>query len=185
MHTMVMQLYGPISPKRIWYAPQHPRASPSKHLWLHRDSRSQRVSTTKKQTLIAAHKGRQCSRLTMRAPTAARQRIQCICWVSSASILQYRIRRNINSSAAHSFTKAVAKSHSVQRARQRGGPQTHTTETVPKYYSSTTLYYKVLLQYFSVLQSTTPVLLCTTKYYSSTNLYYKVVLRYYFVLLQY
>ena len=33
-----------------------------------------------------------------------------------------------------------------------------------KYYSSTTLYYKVLLQYYSVLQSTTPVLLCTTKY---------------------
>ena len=42
-----------------------------------------------------------------------------------------------------------------------------------KYYSSTTLYYKVLLrttkvllQYYSVLQSTTPVLLCTTKKYS-------------------
>ena len=43
-----------------------------------------------------------------------------------------------------------------------------------KYYSSTTLYYKVLLQYYSALQSTTPVLLCTTKYYSSTTLYYKV-----------
>ena len=39
-----------------------------------------------------------------------------------------------------------------------------------KYYSSTTLYYKVLLQHHSVLQSTTPVLLCTTKYYSSTTL---------------
>ena len=35
--------------------------------------------------------------------------------------------------------------------------------------------YKVLLQYYSVLQSTTPVLLCTTKYYSSTTLYYKVL----------
>ena len=45
-----------------------------------------------------------------------------------------------------------------------------------KYYSSTTLHYKVQLQYYSVLQSTTPlllqyysttpVLLCTTKYYS-------------------
>ena len=32
-----------------------------------------------------------------------------------------------------------------------------------KYYSSTTLYYKVLLQYYS---------LCTTKYYSNTTLYY-------------
>ena len=76
-----------------------------------------------------------------------------------------------------------------------------------KYYSNTTLYYKVLLQYYyytpvlvlqsttpvllcttkyySVLQSTTPVLPCTTKYYSSTNLYYKVLLQYYKVLLQY
>ena len=34
------------------------------------------------------------------------------------------------------------------------------------YRKSTTLYYKVLIQYYSVLQSTTPVLLCTTKYYS-------------------
>ena len=56
----------------------------------------------------------------------------------------------------------------------------------------TTLYYKVLLQYYSVLQvllqycsvlkSTTPVLLCTTKYYSSTTRYYKVLLQYYSVL---
>ena len=47
---------------------------------------------------------------------------------------------------------------------------------------STTLYYRVLLQYYSVLQSTTPVLLCTTKYYSSTTLYYKVLVHYYSVL---
>ena len=33
-----------------------------------------------------------------------------------------------------------------------------------------------------VLQSTTPVLVCTTKYYSSTTLYYKVLLQYYSVL---
>ena len=46
-----------------------------------------------------------------------------------------------------------------------------------KCYSSTTLYYKVLLQYYSVLQSTTPVLLCTTKCYSSTTLYYTVLQR--------
>ena len=55
-----------------------------------------------------------------------------------------------------------------------------------KYYSSTTPYYKVLLQYYKVL-------LCTAKYYSSTTpyykrttpvqsttLYYKVLLQYYF-----
>ncbi len=36
-------------------------------------------------------------------------------------------------------------------------------------YSSTTLYYKVLPQYYSVLQSITQVLVCTTKYYSSTT----------------
>ena len=44
------------------------------------------------------------------------------------------------------------------------------------------LHYKVLLQYYSVLQSTYPVLLCTTKYYPSTTLYYKVLLQYYSVL---
>ena len=57
-----------------------------------------------------------------------------------------------------------------------------------KYYSNTTLYYKVLLQYYSVLQSTTPILLRTTNttlYYSSTTLYYKVLLKTYSVLLQY
>ena len=47
----------------------------------------------------------------------------------------------------------------------------------------TTLYYKVLLQYYSVLlQSTTPVLLCTITYYSSTTLYYKELRQYYNVL---
>ena len=50
------------------------------------------------------------------------------------------------------------------------------------------LYYKVLLRttkYYSVLQSITPVLPCTTKYYSNTTLYYKVLLQYYKVLLKY
>ena len=37
----------------------------------------------------------------------------------------------------------------------------------------------MLLQYYPVLQSTTPVLLCTTKNYSSTTLYYKVLCQYY------
>ena len=52
-------------------------------------------------------------------------------------------------------------------------------KVVLEYYSSTSLYYKVLLHYYPVLHSTTPVLLCTTKYYSSTTLYYKVLLQYY------
>ena len=47
---------------------------------------------------------------------------------------------------------------------------------------TTKYYYIVLLQYFSVLQSTTPVLLRTTKYYASTTLYYKVLLQYYSVI---
>ena len=47
-------------------------------------------------------------------------------------------------------------------------------QSFEKCYPSTILYYKVLLQkvllqYYSVLQSTTPVLLRTTKYYSSTT----------------
>ena len=40
-------------------------------------------------------------------------------------------------------------------------------------------------KYYSVLQSTTPVLLRTTKYYSSTTSYYKVLLQYYSVLQTY
>ena len=57
-----------------------------------------------------------------------------------------------------------------------------------KYYSSTTLYYKVVLEYYSSTSlyykvcSTTPLLPCTTQYYSSTTLYYKVLLQYYSVL---
>ena len=53
-----------------------------------------------------------------------------------------------------------------------------------KYYSSTTLYCKVLLQYYSVVLCTTMnySVLCTTKFYSRTTLYYKVLLQYYKVL---
>ena len=57
-----------------------------------------------------------------------------------------------------------------------------------KCYSSTSLYYKVLLQYYSVLQRTTPVVLCTTKYYSvlqSTTPVLLCTTQYYNVLLQY
>ena len=53
-----------------------------------------------------------------------------------------------------------------------------------KYYSSTTKYYSVLQSTSPVLlrttkyySSTTPILLCTTKYYSSTTLYYRALLR--------
>ena len=49
---------------------------------------------------------------------------------------------------------------------------------ITKYYSSTTLFYKVLLQYYSVLHNTTPVLLCTTQYYNVLLQYYSV-LKYY------
>ena len=52
-----------------------------------------------------------------------------------------------------------------------------------QYYSVLLQYYKVLLQYFSVLHSTTPYY--KAKCYSSTSLYYKVLLQYYSVLLQY
>ena len=42
-----------------------------------------------------------------------------------------------------------------------------------------------LLQYYSVLQSTTPELRCTTRYYSSTTTYYSSTTLYYKVLLHY
>ena len=41
------------------------------------------------------------------------------------------------------------------------------------------MYYKVPLQYYCVLQSSTPVLLCATKYYSSTALYCSSTTLYY------
>ena len=53
-----------------------------------------------------------------------------------------------------------------------------------KYYSSTSLDYKVL-PYYSVLQNTTPVLLCTTKHYSvqqSSTTYYNILLQFYSIL---
>ena len=47
---------------------------------------------------------------------------------------------------------------------------------------SSTPYWKSTTLLYSVLQSTNPVLLCTTQCYSSTTLYYKVLLQYYSVL---
>ena len=71
-------------------------------------------------------------------------------------------------------------------------PQRHATLSTQEIVHSTTPYYKALLQYFKVLQGTTPVLFrtslcykallqyyCTTKYCSSTTLYYEVLLQYY------
>ena len=49
-------------------------------------------------------------------------------------------------------------------------------------YSSTISYCKVLLQYYPVLQSTTPVLLCFTTYYNILHHYYKVLFQYYSLL---
>ena len=62
----------------------------------------------------------------------------------------------------------------VRQSAKQGRPQRQATQCQ----ASTTLYYTVLLQYYSVLHRSTPVQLCTTKYYSSTTLYYKVLLRY-------
>ena len=76
--------------------------------------------------------------------------------------------------------------------------QNTTPRCTAQYYSSTIPYCKVLLQYYSVLQSTTlyykvlpqhyssatlyyTVLLRTTKYHSSITLHYKVLLQYYSV----
>ena len=56
------------------------------------------------------------------------------------------------------------------------------TTPVLLYYKVLLQYYKVLRQYYSVLQSTTPynkVLLRTTKYYASTTLYYSSTTKYY------
>ena len=77
----------------------------------------------------------------------------------------------------HKKQKCGPKTQKKHRKNQKFGP---------KYYSSTTPYYKVLFHTTApVLQSTTPVLLQyyrTTKYYSSTTPYYKVLLQYYSVL---
>ena len=51
-------------------------------------------------------------------------------------------------------------------------------QSTTTYYSSTTKYYNVLLQYYKVLQHTTP-------YYKVLLQYYKVLLQYHSVLLQY
>ena len=71
-------------------------------------------------------------------------------------------------------------------------PTTYYSSTTPTCYSvlqrttpgllCTTKSYASTTLYYKVLQRTTPVLLCTTKYYSSTTLYYKVLLQYHSVL---
>ena len=74
----------------------------------------------------------------------------------------------------------VAARNRVRQQVADHSPQRHAT--LPAYYKILLRTEKVLLQYYSVLQSTNPVLLCTTKYYSSTTLYYTVLLQYYSVL---
>ena len=105
--------------------------------------------------------------------------------------------------ARHQITATVPNHRTVRAATKRhlqSMRQQHATGCYSVLQSTTpnrdlcysVLCCKVLLRYYSVLQSTTPVLLrttkyysSTTKYYSSTSLYYKVLLKYYSVLLQY
>ena len=109
-------------------------------------------------------------------------------------------------------TRTPPQKHNHKNITTKTPPLKHhhtTTKTPPQYYSSTTLYYKVLqstapvvlkvllcsAKYYSVLQSTIPVLLCTTLYYSvlqsitpvlpRTRSTTPVLLCYYKVLLQY
>ena len=56
------------------------------------------------------------------------------------------------------------------------------TQSTTPVLQSTTKYYSITSLYYKVLQRTTPVLLCTTQYYSSITLYYTVLLQYYSVL---
>ena len=64
-----------------------------------------------------------------------------------------------------------------------GWSQSATTCESP-YTPNSAQYFSVLCttKYYSLLQGTTPGLLCTTKFHSSTTLYYKVLLQYYSVL---
>ena len=109
-------------------------------------------------------------------------------------------------------TRTPPQKHNHKNITTKTPPLKHhhtTAKTPPQYYSSTTLYYKVLqstapvvlkvllcsAKYYSVLQSTIPVLLCTTLYYSvlqsitpvlpRTRSTTPVLLCYYKVLLQY
>ena len=92
--------------------------------------------------------------------------------------------------SATEFCRQVAWFESNARDHKALKPWTeHVLFRTTKYYSSTTPYHKVLLQYFSVLQSTTLALysilpsnysstIRTTKNYSSTFPYHKVLQHY-------
>ena len=71
--------------------------------------------------------------------------------------------------AGNSMWHQVLDDVKVSASLSQISPQRHATLPTHQTVPSTTPYYKVLKklpQYYSVLQSTTPVLLCTTKYYS-------------------
>ena len=53
----------------------------------------------------------------------------------------------------------------------------HGTENYDSVLERTSTYYNVLFRCYSILPSTTPVLLCIPKYYSGTTPYNKVLLR--------
>ena len=71
----------------------------------------------------------------------------------------------------------LAHSRSVSTPCRKRGPDIAPSVSTPGTRSVSTP-----SPYYTVLQRTTPVLLCTTKYYSSTTLYCKVLLQYYSVL---
>ena len=77
------------------------------------------------------------------------------------------------------YYSSTTKYSVLQSAKYDSRSTTPVVLCTTKYYSIllrfTKYYYKVLLQYYSVLQSTTPVLLCTTKYYSSTTTNYSAL----------
>ena len=88
-------------------------------------------------------------------------------------------------------------SHLIEPFFSLPSTQGHATLPKPTYNKALLRTEKAILQYYKVLQSTSPVLLCTTKYDSvlqsttlhyrlqSTTPYYKVLLHYFKVPLQY
>ena len=127
-----------------------------------------------------------CKVLLQNCYTIESRRLR-VCWSNAQSDAKRYPKRCPNMSYV-----TTGPMSNTNKRRSSGPQQEQQTNSTTKYYSSTTPCDKVLLlQYYSVLQSTTPVLLhttkyysSTTKYYSSTTLYYKVLLQYYKVLLR-
>ena len=124
-----------------------------------------------------------CGEMWLVAMSRCVVRSGCVAWWSGrwAGDPYYKVLQVLQSSTPYS---KILRSTTTQYSKD--------LQSTTQYYSSTTLYYtvllqyykvllcttqyysvhKVLLQYYSVLQSTTPVLLRTTKYYSCTTKYY-------------